>query len=123
MTHMTDAERKQIILTTVAPLLKKYGIKGSLSMRGTLKNYVVLTLQSGSIDFEKDFVGTLPKWIIPHIDFINDNFVETSREFLTLLAIAFILDAPTHAINKVYKPKNYYSIKFGVKGKQYKFIK
>lgn len=125
MAHMTDAERKQIILTTVAPVLKKYGIKGSLSIRGRLRNCVVLTLLSGSIDFQKDFVGTLPKSItsIRNNNFIDYNFIRRSRKFLLLLAQALILDSTTEAVNKAHKWDNYYSIQFGVEGKEYKFIK
>jgi hypothetical protein len=55
MAHMNQ-EKKAKIATNLKPILKKYGVKGSLSVR----NYssIVLTLKSGSIDFIENFIQT-----------------------------------------------------------------
>ena len=51
MAYMNQ-ERKSIIAANLKPILKKYGIKGSLSVRSGLS--ICLTLKSGSIDFNKE---------------------------------------------------------------------
>jgi hypothetical protein len=48
-----NQERKATIAKAVKPILAKYGMKGSLSVRN--HSTIVLTLASGSIDFIGDF--------------------------------------------------------------------
>lgn len=48
MAYMNQ-ERKQKIATMLKPILAKYGVKGSLSVRN--HSTIVLTLKSGAIDF------------------------------------------------------------------------
>ena len=48
MAYMNQ-ERKAKIADKLKPILKKYGVKGSLSVRNN--SSIVLTLKSGSIDF------------------------------------------------------------------------
>lgn len=43
---------KRVVSAAVKPILKKYGVKGSLSVRN--HSTVVLTLTAGKIDFFKD---------------------------------------------------------------------
>jgi hypothetical protein len=55
MAYMNQ-ERKQKIATAIKPILKKFGVKGSLSVRN--HSSIVLTLKSGSIDFIENFIET-----------------------------------------------------------------
>lgn len=48
MAYMNQ-ERKQKIAANLKPILKKYGVKGTLSVRN--HSSIVLTLKSGKIDF------------------------------------------------------------------------
>lgn len=55
MAYMNQ-ERKQKIATALKPILAKYGVKGSLSVRN--HSSIVLTLKSGKIDFIENFIKT-----------------------------------------------------------------
>jgi hypothetical protein len=55
MAYMNQ-EKKAKIATVLKPILKKYGIKGSLSVRN--HSSIVLTLKSGSVDFIENFIQT-----------------------------------------------------------------
>jgi hypothetical protein len=51
MAYMNQ-EKKAKIAATLKPILKKYGIKGSLSVRNHTS--IVLTITAGKVDFYKD---------------------------------------------------------------------
>lgn len=51
-----DQERKAKIATTLKPILAKFGVKGSLSVRN--HSSIVLTLKSGKIDFIENYIKT-----------------------------------------------------------------
>ena len=55
MAYMNQ-ERKAKIATTLKPILAKYGVKGSLSVRN--HSTICLTLKSGKIDFIENFIKT-----------------------------------------------------------------
>lgn len=55
MAYMNQ-ERKAKIAYTLKPILAKYGVKGSLSVRN--HSSIVLTLKSGKIDFIENFIAT-----------------------------------------------------------------
>lgn len=55
MAYMNQ-ERKSRIATSLKPILAKYGVKGSLSVRN--HSTIVLTLKSGKIDFVENFIQT-----------------------------------------------------------------
>ena len=55
MAYMNQ-EKKAKIALRLKPILKKYGIKGSLSVRS--HSTIVLTLKSGKIDFIENFIQT-----------------------------------------------------------------
>jgi hypothetical protein len=55
MAYMNQ-ERKQKISATLKPILAKYGVKGSLSVRN--HSTIVLNLKSGSIDFIENYIKT-----------------------------------------------------------------
>ena len=55
MAYMNQ-ERKAKIATVLKPILAKYGVKGSLSVRN--HSTICLTLKSGKIDFIENFIKT-----------------------------------------------------------------
>ena len=55
MAYMNQ-ERKARISSALKPILAKYGVKGSLSVRN--HSTIVLTLRSGKIDFIENFIKT-----------------------------------------------------------------
>ena len=55
MAYMNQ-ERKQNLAPAIKAVLKKYGVKGSLSVNN--HSTLVLTLKSGSIDFIENFIKT-----------------------------------------------------------------
>lgn len=55
MAYMNQ-EKKAKIALRLKPILKKYGVKGTLSVRS--HSTIVLTLKSGKIDFIENFIQT-----------------------------------------------------------------
>lgn len=55
MAYMSQ-ERKQSLAPAIKAVLKKYGVKGSLSIRN--HSSLVLTIKSGKIDFVENFIET-----------------------------------------------------------------
>lgn len=55
MAYMNQ-ERKAKIASMLKPILKKYGVKGSLAVRN--HSTIVLTLKSGPIDFVENYIKT-----------------------------------------------------------------
>lgn len=55
MAYMNQ-ERKAKIATAIKPILAKYGLKGSLSVRN--HSTICLTVKSGKIDFIENFIDT-----------------------------------------------------------------
>jgi ABC-type proline/glycine betaine transport system substrate-binding protein len=55
MAYMNQ-EKKAKIATILKPIMKKYGVKGSLSVRN--HSTICLTLKSGSIDFVENYILT-----------------------------------------------------------------
>ena len=51
-----NQEKKAKIAVAIKPILKKYGVKGSLSVYNG--STIVLTVKSGSIDFVKNYIDT-----------------------------------------------------------------
>jgi hypothetical protein len=99
MAYMSQ-ERKQQRAPIIKAILKKYGIKGSLSVRN--HSTLVLNLKSGSIDFIENYIQTDAKVIHggkmsqDQIDYIRKNqsldvnpywfkehYSGTAKEFLT----------------------------------------
>ena len=51
-----NGEKKAKIAVALKPVLKKYGVKGTLSVRN--HSTIVLTLKSGKIDFIENYIKT-----------------------------------------------------------------
>ena len=95
MAHMNQ-ERKEKIAKNLKPVLAKYGIKGTLSVR----NYstIVLTLKGGSIDFIKNFNTVNAERSRPeHLPFQPAKYINVNpywyHEHFTGVAKDFLTDA------------------------------
>jgi hypothetical protein len=83
MAYMNQ-EKKAVIAAKLKLVLKKYGVKGSLSIHN--HSSITLTLKSGAIDFFEDYgdredarkfgIQVNPYWF-------HDHFAGKSKEFLT----------------------------------------
>ena len=75
-----NQERKKAMAPKIKALLKKYGMKGSLSVRH--HSTVVLTLSAGQIDFGGDRIQVNTYWIHDHYDGVARKFLEEAKEIL-----------------------------------------
>jgi hypothetical protein len=80
MAYMNQ-ERKKPIEAKLKPLLKEYGVKGSLKINN--HSTLVLTIREGRLDFESDYL--LEKegnkvYVNPY--YVKEHFVGESLEFL-----------------------------------------
>jgi len=83
MAYMNQ-DKKAVIAAKLKPVLKKYGVKGTLSVRN--HSSIVLNVKSGAIDFFEDYgdredarkfgIQVNPYWF-------QDHFVGKSKAFLT----------------------------------------
>jgi hypothetical protein len=83
MAYMNQ-EKKKVIAAKLKPVLKKYGVKGTLSVRNHMS--IVLTVKSGKVDFFTDYgdredarkfgIQVNPYWF-------QDHFTGKSKSFLT----------------------------------------
>jgi hypothetical protein len=89
MAYMNQ-ERKAKIATILKPILKKYGVNGSLSVRNHMT--ICLTVKSGKIDFIGNFNETVntvrgDRMAVGSIDvnpyWFQDHFSGVSKQFLT----------------------------------------
>ena len=69
-----NSEKKAIIASNLKPILKKFGVKGTLSVRD--HSSIVLTLKSGKIDFGSARDQVNPYWFHEHYEGV-------AKEFLT----------------------------------------
>jgi hypothetical protein len=82
MAYMNQ-EKKKVIAAKLKPVLKKYGVKGTLSVRSHMS--IVLNVKSGKIDFFNDYgdvedakkfgIQVNPYWF-------QDHFTGKAKEFL-----------------------------------------
>lgn len=83
MAYMNQ-EKKAKIVAAVKPILKKYGVKGTFSVRN--HSTIVLNLKEGKIDFFKDYgdsedarkfgIQVNPYWF-------HEHFTGKAKQFLT----------------------------------------
>lgn len=85
-----DQQKKKIINDQIKPILKRYGVKGSLSVRNHMA--IVLTLKEGRLDFWKDrnmdaFRGSLADVFPGHLDInqyhYKNHYIGESLNFLS----------------------------------------
>jgi len=82
MAYMNQ-EKKKVIAAKLKPVLKKYGVKGTLSVRNHMS--IVLNVKSGKVDFFNDYgdvedakkfgIQVNPYWF-------QDHFTGKAKEFL-----------------------------------------
>jgi hypothetical protein len=82
MAYMNQ-DKKKVIAAKLKPVLKKYGVKGTLSVRNHMS--IVLNVKSGKVDFFNDYgdvedakkfgIQVNPYWF-------HDHFTGKAKEFL-----------------------------------------
>jgi len=82
MAYMNQ-EKKKVIAAKLKPVLKKYGVKGTLSVRSHMS--IVLNVKAGKVDFFNDYgdvedakkfgIQVNPYWF-------QDHFTGKAKEFL-----------------------------------------
>jgi hypothetical protein len=95
MAYMSQ-ERKAEIAPVVKAILKKYNVKGSLSVRNHMT--LCLTIKSGPIDFIENYLGTSRSTSADYVRksgslqvntyWVKDHFTDTAKEFLTEVVAA-----------------------------------
>jgi len=80
MAYMNQ-DKKARIAAKVKPILKKYGVKGSLSVRN--HSTIVLTITEGKIDFNKDYGADSKFGIQVNPYWYHEHFTGRAKEFLS----------------------------------------
>jgi len=136
MAHDNQLEKKEIA-ATVAPILKKYGVKGTLSIEN--HSTLVLTISKGSIDFIKNYNDCVSEraayrneqfhpaenYIDVNVYWFDELFTGVANEFLAEVIPA--LKGKNWFNNSdiqtdYFHVKHYFSIKIGKWNSAYKLI-
>ena len=80
MAYMNQ-EKKARIAANLKPILKKFGVKGSLSVRN--HSSIVLTITEGKIDFYKDYGADSKFGIQVNPYWYHEHFTGRAKEFLS----------------------------------------
>jgi hypothetical protein len=80
MAYMNQ-EKKAKIAANLKPILKKYGIKGTLSVGNHTS--IVLTITAGKVDFYKDYGGDVLSNIQVNPYWYQDHFTGLSKQALS----------------------------------------
>jgi hypothetical protein len=80
MAYMNQ-DKKAKIASAIKPILKKYGVKGSLSVRN--HSTIVLTITEGKIDFAKDGKMDFRFGIQVNPYWYHEHFTGRAKEFLS----------------------------------------
>jgi hypothetical protein len=122
MAYMNQ-EKKAKIAATLKPILKKYGIKGSLSVRNHTS--IVLTITSGKVDFYKDYGADTKFGIQVNPYWYQDHFTGLSKQALSEIIPAMYSadyydnsDAQVDYFDTAY----YISVNIGKWNKQYQVV-
>jgi hypothetical protein len=122
MAYMNQ-EKKAKIAATLKPILKKYGIKGSLSVRNHTS--IVLTITAGKVDFYKDYGADTKFGIQVNPYWYQDHFTGLSKQALSEIIPAMYSadyydnsDAQTDYFDTAY----YISVNIGKWNKQYQVV-
>jgi len=75
MAYMNQ-QKKAIIASKLKPVLKKYGVKGSLKVNN--HSTIVLNVKSGKIDFIENYIGT--DAALPHADKMSQDQINFIRK-------------------------------------------
>ena len=120
MAYMNQ-EKKAKIAATLKPILKKYGVKGTLSVQN--HSTIKLTITEGKIDFNKDFgedtrfgIQVNPYWYQNHFDgaskkalseiipaMYSADYYDNSDAQIDFFDCAYYIDVNIGKWNKPYK--------------------
>lgn len=122
MAYMNQ-EKKAIIAAKLKPVLKKYGVKGTLSVRN--HSSIVLNVKSGKVDFFKDYgdredarkfgIQVNPYWFQDHFEGVSKKFLAEAFDALKSAGYYNNSDAMTDYFDTAY----YYDINIGKWNKPY----
>lgn len=122
MAYMNQ-EKKSKIAATLKPILKKYGVKGTLSVQN--HSTITLTITEGKIDFNKDFGGDTRFGIQVNPYWYQDHFVGEAKKALSEIIPAMYsadyydnTDAQIDYFDTAY----YVSVNIGKWNKSYKVV-
>jgi len=126
MAYMNQ-EKKKIIASKLKPVLKKYGVKGTLSVRN--HSSIVLNVKSGPVDFIKDYgdaedarkfgIQVNPYWFEEHFTGKSKKFL---KEAFDALKSAGYYDRSNAQID-YFDTAYYYDINIGRWNKPYELTK
>jgi len=80
MAYMNQAKKAKIA-ANLKPILKKYGVKGSLSVRNHMA--ICLTITEGKIEFNKDYGADSKFGIQVNPYWYQEHFTGRAKEFLS----------------------------------------
>jgi hypothetical protein len=122
MAYMNQ-EKKSVIASKLKPVLKKYGVKGTLSVRN--HSSIVLNIKAGKIDFFKDYgdredarkfgIQVNPYWFHDHFDGKSKQFLTEAFDALKSAGYYNNTDASIDYFDTAY----YYDINIGKWNKPY----
>jgi len=112
MAYMNQ-DRKRQIAAAVKPILKQYGMKGTLSVRH--HSAIVLTLTEGAIDFGKTYTDVNQYWIHEHYEGVAREFLDSVYAAMQAAGWYDRSDAMTDHFDTAY----YISIRIGKWDKNY----
>ena len=115
MAYMNQ-EKKAKIATKIKPLLKRYGLKGSLAVRN--HSTIVLNLKSGKIDFGGDRIQVNTYWVHEHYTGVAKEFLEQAVKALKSADWYDESDAQIDYFNTAY----YVDINVGQWNKPYQLV-
>ena len=126
MAYMNQ-EKKKIIASKLKPVLKKYGVKGTLSVRN--HSSIVLNVKSGPVDFIKDYgdaedarkfgIQVNPYWFEEHFTGKSKKFLQEAFKALKSAGYYDRSDAQIDYFDTAY----YYDINIGRWNKPYELTK
>jgi hypothetical protein len=122
MAYMNQ-EKKKIIASKLKPVLKKYGVKGTLSVRNHMS--IVLNVKAGKVDFFTDYgdredaakfgIQVNPYWFQDHFTGKSKKFLEEAFAALKSAGYYNNSDAQIDYFDTAY----YYDINIGKWNKPY----
>jgi hypothetical protein len=122
MAYMNQAKKTRIA-ANVKPILKKYGVKGSLSVRNHMS--IVLTITEGKIDFNKDYGADAKFGIQVNPYWYQEHFTGRAKEFLSeVIPAMYSADYYDHSDAQIdyFSCAYYIDVNIGKWNKQYKVI-
>ena len=108
-----NQEKKAKIAAKMKPVLKKYGLKGSLSVHN--HSSITLTIKSGKLDFGSDYVQVNPYWLESNY---SGKVLEALQEIKQALLAADYYDRSDAQID-YFDTAYYYNINVGKWNKPY----